>query len=201
MNEKFADIVINHIKKKQELSVSDERICRYGIEGLFSFFIKTAVILVISLFFNLFTEVLIFMLIYGPLRSFGFGIHASKDIYCWITSIIIYIIIPYISAIISITYIIYYSLFIVFSTLMVIYSPADTPKRPLIRANKRKRNQKLLLIFSIIYFIASIFITNNFIDNAMLIAIGLQAVCVNPITYKIFNTQYNNYLYYKTTKV
>ncbi len=201
MNKKFADFVISNIKKKQVLSERDERICRYTLEGLFSFFTKIIVIIVISIFLGTIFETLLLFLLYGFLRSVGFGIHASKDIYCWISSIIIYVITPFAVKFLVIPTETYYICFIIFSILLVIYSPADTPKRPLIRSEKRARNKMLVSFILLIFVLLTILLDSILLENAILISMTLQMVCVIPLTYKIFNTRYNNYLYYKPTMV
>ncbi len=200
MNKKLATYIINNIKRKQTLSHRDEVICLYTLEGLLSAFFKTITILILAVLFNLFFEVLLLMLFYGILRSFAFGLHASKDVYCWISSILIYLISPLLISIIILPNFIFYALFFIFGTLLIIYSPADTPKRPLIRKDKRDRNKIISLVTVLIYFIISILTDIQIINNSILFAVVIQAICVNPIIYKIFNTTYNNYLFYKPNK-
>ncbi len=201
MNEKFASKVLEYIKRSQDITESDERICRYTLEGLFSFFTKVIVIIIISNILGTATETLLLFLLYGLLRTFAFGIHATKDVYCWISSIIIYIISPFIVKYLDLTINLYYIFFIIFTILLVIYSPADTPKRPLIRENKRIRNKFIVSIILLIYSIITIIFFNSLLSNAILIGMLLQTISVIPITYNIFGIKYNNYLYYKSNKV
>ncbi len=201
MKEAFLNFSIKKLKVKNNLSESDERICRYSLEIIYSLVTKISTILLISYLLNIFYESLLLLLFYTILRIFSGGIHASSNLYCWITSIVIYIIIPILIKYGNFENLPYYILLILFSTLLIVYSPSDTEKKPMIREEKRKRNKKITGIITILYLVISIMIDNALIENTIIYAIFLQAICVNPLTYKLFDMQYNNYLYYKSTKV
>lgn len=78
----------------------------------------------------------------------------------------------------------------------ILWAPADTPKKPLIRKKQRLICKIISIIIIILYGIIFTFNTNNLINNAIIYAIIIQSIFINPITYKITNTQFNNYKYY-----
>ena len=88
---------------------------------------------------------------------------------------------------------------IIFTIGILLFSPADTKKRPIINKKRRKIYKILSTIISIIYVILSVIIKNNYIENCLIFSIILQNILISPITYKIFNLPYNNYKEYTKT--
>ena len=78
----------------------------------------------------------------------------------------------------------------------MIYAPADTKKRPLIKRNKRIKFKVLSLMVVALYFILTLLIKNNLIINSLIIGTIIECILVLPITYKAFNMPYNNYKNY-----
>ena len=78
----------------------------------------------------------------------------------------------------------------------MVYAPADTKKRPLIKKNKRIKFKILSLIIVILYFILTLFIKNNLIINSLIIGITIECILILPITYKAFHMPYKNYKNY-----
>lgn len=82
---------------------------------------------------------------------------------------------------------------------MMLFSPADTHKRPIVNKKRRRIYKIISTIISIIYVILSIIIKNAYISNCFIFAIVLQNILISPITYKIFKLPYNNYKEYIKT--
>ena len=80
--------------------------------------------------------------------------------------------------------------------LLVIYAPADTKKKPIINKKRRMKLKYLTLFFSILFSITSIVIKNNFISNCLIISMLLEVILVLPLTYKLLNMPYRNYITY-----
>ena len=170
---------------------------KYGLEAIYLLITKFIVIFAISIILGLWKETLIFLGLFNILRATAFGIHASKSIYCWITSIICFLVIPYISKIAILPNLLFIIASIICIILFTLYAPADTIKRPLINAKKRKIYKIITIITSIIYTSLIFIIKNNIIKNLLLFAMILQVILILPITYKIFKLPYNNYKNYK----
>jgi accessory gene regulator B len=80
---------------------------------------------------------------------------------------------------------------------MIIYSPADTEKRPLINKKKRIVYKVVTIIISIIY-ISIIFIKKDiYLSKILFFSIFLETLLVLPISYKLLGLKYNNYKRYK----
>ena len=169
---------------------------RYGLEGIYLTITKTIVIFTLTLLLGIFKEMLIMLIVFNILRTTGFGIHAKKSWQCWISSLTIFVILPYIAKQIIIPKIIKIILYILSLVVMFLFAPADTVKRPLINKKKRLIWKTLSVFNCLILSAISFYIKDNTISNLLLFGILIEVVLINPITYKIFKLPYNNYKTY-----
>ena len=169
---------------------------RYGLEAIYIFITKGIVVFTISYFLGLLKYTLFFLAIYGFIRTFACGLHASKSWICMIASILIFIIIPYACKTLVINQFIRIFVMIISAILIFIYAPADTKKRPIINKKKRKYLKIISTIISISYIIASFIVKNNIILNSLTFGISLETIMILPVTYKLFKLPYNNYINY-----
>ncbi len=113
-----------------------EQFIRYGLEAIYLSLIKLIPILFFAFVLGLFKESILFLVFYTLLRFFGFGLHSNNGYICFISSAIVFLLLPYLSKIIEIN--LYLKVFITIFCFFcfLLYSPADTKKRPII--NKKK---------------------------------------------------------------
>lgn len=193
MKNKFINGLTNFIAKHKECSDRDIKIIKYGLEGVYNNITKIFFALVIVLIFNCTIEFLCLLFFYFLIRKYSFGIHANSSLVCWLTTIPIYcggsLIIKYFNINIYILFIIWLLSFISF----VLWAPADTPKRPLIHEKTRKKQKIKTCVICVLYFFIIIFLNINILNDAIGIAIFVQSIVINPITYKLTNTPFNNY--------
>lgn len=168
---------------------------RYGLEGIYLSITKFIVISILALKLGLFKEMIVMLIVFNIIRTTGFGIHAKKSIDCWISSTIMFIFFPYISKLLIVPLHIHIIIGIVLLILIVLYSPADTYKRPLIKRKKRIIFKIITSINTLLLIIISFF-TNNTITNLILFGIFTEVILINPLTYKIFRLPYKNYKNY-----
>lgn len=182
---------LNKYNKEQQEEI------KYGLEAIYLLITKFIVIFLISFILGLWKETLLFLGLFNLLRATAFGLHASKSIYCWISSVICFLLIPYIC--LNVIFPIWFFIIgtIICIIMFILYAPADTIKRPLINAKKRKIYKIITIITSIIYTITIFFISNNVIKNSLILSMILQVILILPITYKLFKLPYNNYKHYK----
>lgn len=197
MKEQFVNSSINFIKKYQECDDLKIKKLRYGLEGIYSLFVKLTVVFIIALLSNTLIQTLLFLLFYAGIRTFSFGLHAKSNIACWISTIIIYNVIPLLIKNYNFSDIVGYIIIGASLIGMILWAPADTPKRPLIRKKQRTKCKifsiTVVLIYAIIFYISK----SNLITNTLVYSLIVQSILINPITYKITNTRFNNYKYYK----
>ena len=197
MKEKFIDSSLSFIMKYQQCDDLKIKKLKYGLEGIYSLIIKLTVVIIIACITQTIKETLLFLLFYAGIRTFSFGWHAKSNLACWINTITIYNIIPLLISKITIPNLVGYSIIGIALLSMILWAPADTPKRPLIRKNQRKKSKILSIIVVLFYLIIYIFTNNMLIKNTLSYALFIQIICINPLTYKLTKTQFNNYKYYK----
>lgn len=195
------DLIINSVMKKIEDTNSYNKIklleIRYGLESLYLSITKILVIFVICIIMNTIKELILFLLGFSLLRATGFGLHTKKSWQCWATSIPIFTIIPYLikNFILPIKLLYVTSPILLF--LIILYSPADTEKRPLI--NKKKRNIYKIISFitAFVYILLIFFLNNSYITSVLFYSLLLDVMVINPVSYKLFGLKYKNYLNYE----
>ena len=188
---------ISLVNKTNKYNNTELEEIKYGLESIYLAMTKVVVILFISACIGLFKEAVLFLLIFNLVRATAFGLHASKSIWCWISSSISFLLIPFICKNVIFPTIFYIVASIITVIIFLLYAPADTVKRPLINKKKRKM-YKILSVITALIFISLIFIIDNFlIKNMFIFALILESILILPITYKIFKLPYRNYLNYK----
>lgn len=196
MKKKFLNYSLNIIKEYNP-DIDNIRLdeLRYGLEGFYLTITKLIVIITLSLLLGIFKEMIIMLITFNILRFTGFGLHATKSSICLFSSSLIFIVFPFLSKLISFP--IYFKVILILMAIILIflYSPADTKKRPIINARRRKIYKYLTTINCIILSIISLFLSNIYF-NLIIFGIYSEVIMILPITYKIFKLSYNNYKKY-----
>ena len=195
MKEKFVNSSIKFISKYQECDDLKIKKLNYGLQGIYNLIVKLSIVIIIAIITKTINQTLLFLLFYAGIRTFSYGLHAKSNLACWITTIIIYNIIPYFIKNINFPIYMSYIALIVALISMILWAPADTPKKPLIRKKNRKKCKIISIIVVIIYTIIIFMINNTMITNSITYALIIQSIVINPLTYKITKTQFNNYKY------
>lgn len=196
MKRKFLKLSMKLITDNKHYTDDQLEMIAYGLETIYLVITKSIIIFSLAYVLGIFKEVLILLIAYNVIRSQAFGIHASKSIYCLLSSIIFLVIGALICKYIVIPW--YVMLIIAFGcdVCLLLYAPADTYKRPIINVKKRKRWKLLSFILGIIYTILIVVLKDYSIVNYLLLGMLEAVIMILPITYKIFNLPYNNYKSY-----
>lgn len=169
---------------------------KYGLEVLYISITKLVVILIISLICGLVRETIITIFLFNGIRTYAYGIHAKKSWQCYLSSSLIFVLLPFIF--VKINFSIFQKIMISFFSLIsfILYAPADTHKRPLVNHEHRKKLKYKTIIISLLY-ISIIFLMNNrLIVNLTLLSMVICSFVINPWIYKVFGMPYNNYKTY-----
>ena len=94
MKEKFINSSISLINKYEDCDDLKIKKLKYGLEGIYSLVIKISAVFIIALITKTLKETSLFLLFYAGIRTFSYGIHAKSNLACWITTILIYNIVP-----------------------------------------------------------------------------------------------------------
>lgn len=199
MKNKIIDYCLNIIKKNYP-QYNDEKISiiKYGLESIYLLITKLIIIILLAYLLRLVKELLIFLLIYNIIRTFSFGLHATKSWICLLSSTLIFILIPLMCKYIYLN--IYIKLIIGIILIILFYknAPADTKKRPIINKKRRYFFKITSTLICIIFIILSITTKYIFISNCFIFSLIVQSFIISPTVYKIFGLSYNNYLSYQT---
>lgn len=196
MKKKFLDSSMSLIIKNGQYNEEQLEVIAYGLEAVYLTITKMVVIFLIAFLLGIFKEMILLLVTYNVIRSQAFGIHASKSIYCLISSLIMFIggalfckycVLPFEVIVI---------LALICNVCLLLYAPADTHKRPLVNAKKRKRFKYVSFSLGIIYTVLIIVFRDYSIVNYLLLGMIESIIMILPITYKIFNLPYNNYKTY-----
>lgn len=196
MKKKFLSLSINTITKNGNYTDEEIEIISYGLEAIYLTITKLIIIFSLAYLLGVFKEMILLLITYNIIRSQAFGIHASKSIYCLISSLIVfiggafickYIIFPtWVSIILSLICVV----------CLILYAPADTYKRPLVNTKKRKKFKFISSFLGMVYTIIIMFFYNSSIVNYFLLGMIDATIMILPLTYKIFKLPYNNYKNY-----
>lgn len=184
---------LNFISKYHVYSDEELERISYGLEGLYLTVTKLIVIIGLSLLLNIFKEVAGILILFNIIRYFGFGIHAKKSSECLISSLLCFIVLPYCLLNINLSKEIVLIVGIICTISFIIYAPADTVKRPLKNPKKRMIRKIMTTLIGIVYIILSLIISNSTISTLFIASVIIEAIMINPITYKILGQPYNNY--------
>lgn len=189
--------------KKNNPTYQEEKLeeIRYGLESIYLTYTKIFLIFVLAYFLGIIKETLLLLVTYNIIRTFAFGIHATKSIYCLITSLILFIGGVYVVKYMSLNIYVKAIISIILLICIYKYAPADTYKRPLINERKRKKYKVISTILGIAYVILIIIFNNYIISNYLLIGMLETVIMIHPIVYKIFNLPFDNYKKYKLNTV
>lgn len=201
MKKCFLNSSLKIIKKKYpNISKTKSEEILYGLESFYLTIEKLIVITALAIILGKVKEVFTLIICFNIIRSTAFGLHASKSIYCLITSLTMFVGGVYVCEYVNLSISIKVLLSCATTILIFKYAPADTKKRPLINPQKRKKYKIVSTISAGIATIIIIIFNSNAISNYLLLGLIEATILILPITYNIFNFPYNNYEKYLSIK-
>ena len=106
MKKIFLNMLMKNIDNNK-YTKDEIEIIKYGYESVYITITKILFIILISLLLNIFKEVIIFLLIFNVIRTFAFGLHATKSSICLVSSTLIFIGLPFSAVVFSEEYFTY----------------------------------------------------------------------------------------------
>ena len=144
----FIDKIISTQVEKEIISEQDINIYKYGYVLLYELFVNIVIAVVIGVATNRLGELLVFLLLYVPLRSFCGGWHADKLWKCTIYSNLMLILLC-----VTLSYEIIYSrtiimvlIFIIGIIFVGICAPVGTQTKPISSKEKKVYKKRIILI-------------------------------------------------------
>lgn len=179
----------------RDREVDEDRfaIVKYGVEIFLVNVTKGITVYLAAALLGMIWQTLIVHLSYLIIRRHSFGLHAKTSLGCTITSVVVFVVLPYFVKEVQLSgwMIVLISALILLN--IAIFSPSDTENMPLFNAQKRHelrikstKNSICVLLFVICIPIGSI-------KSLILLGCLLQVILIHPWTYKILKRRYNNY--------
>lgn len=197
MKKKFLNYSVNIIASNYDFDDIRLEEISYGLETLYLTVTKLVVIFGLAYLLGILKEVVLLLLCYNLIRSTAYGLHASKSIYCLISSITLFIGGVYLSKYIATVPLVIKIVLCIISILLLLkYAPADTVKRPLVNAKKRKILKVKCCIKGIVYLILIIYFKDSVVSGYLLCGLVEAILMIHPFVYKIFCLPYDNYKRY-----
>lgn len=187
---------LNVIKKYNNFDDDKLAVIKYGLESIYILITKTIIILLVSYLLGLLKQTVIFLVCYNFIRIPSFGLHATKSWICLVSSLLIFIILPFICTVITIPMYLKIIIGLIGLAFIIKNAPADTYKRPIISKKRRMFFKVCSSIVTITMILFSLFIEDQFLANSLLFSIILQCFMISPTVYKFFKLPYNNYKRY-----
>lgn len=197
MKKKFLAYSTGLIKQHYpETDDTQMEIYRYNLEGFYLTITKALIIIPLAILCGIIKEFLLLIVTYNIIRAQSHGLHATKSWICLLSSTIIFIGMPLLAKVIYIPLYLKIIINVIGLLLMGLYAPADTKKAPIIKKENRRKFKIKSIIYTLLIAILSIVIKDSTISNLLIFAIWIAVVLILPITYRIFNLSYNNYVEY-----
>ncbi len=197
LNEIIALNVSKHLIRYGSIDEYDNEYIYLGVYLISSLITKSCLLLVTSIILSLTEKVFIMAVIFLLIRFFSSGLHMKSSISCTITSLVFYLGGSFIADRISLSNEICLVFLLILGSIIVRYSPADTEKRPILGVDKRKALQIKSGIAVVTIIIINILLGSNIVFKLTTVVYLFQMISVIPITYRIMNENYNNYLNYE----
>lgn len=193
MKSLFLNNSLEFLKRYKDYSDEEIDMLLYGLEGLYLTITKLIVILLVSILLGILKQVIIILFLFNIIRYFGFGVHAGKSRDCLISSLSLFVLLPFILLKVSVSKSIILLLGIIDIIIYLIFAPADTVKRPFFNKKKRIIRKIMTILIGILYLVISLIIDNRDLSVMICIAMMIQSIVVCPISYKLLGQPYNNY--------
>ncbi len=174
-----------------EKSEKDLQIIQYGLEIFFMNIYKLVLIIAIAYYFNVLNITLYTFFLFGIVRTFASGAHATSWLTCTLLSLLTFIALPVAIKYIDLSLYMKVIIFIISFLLLLKYSPADTNKRPIKNKRKRRILRSVSLVICIIYFILSIILNDMLLSNIMIMSLFVASIMTSPPVYKILKNSYS----------
>lgn len=165
MKEKIYNLMIN-FNIKIEKDIYD-----YGI-NIFTTYLKYLVFIIpLSFLLQETTEVFIFIVLFIPIRRFIGGFHFNNLNYCFVSSVVSALLLPYLALHIKFpTHLVFIIIMLTFLLTMYI-GAVDHPNKQLTDTERKKHTRKVILIELIYvnFIFMSKIIDNNYISNMIIV--------------------------------
>lgn len=196
MRTRVVTLILKKIGKEcPEYTEDQMSVVKYGLESLYILITKMIVLTLIASVMGILKEFLIFLILFGVIRSTAFGLHANKSWECYISSFILLVLPAWICLQFEMNFWIQLILGTFAVGYIYKYAPSDTKNRPIVSKKRRRIYKIISTLTALIYVIAS-FYTSEFYANSLISVLLIECIMISPRIYSFFHLPYANYRQY-----
>lgn len=180
--------ITEHLISTNVIGYEDFDLYNYGFFILFSEIFLFVYCLIVGAILKIILPIILFYVFFFVAHRFAGGVHVKTELHCQTITLLFFLVgIVAIKQSSLINYGILNVIYVICAVLLVIFSPADTPQKPL--SNKEKTLfKKITSLIVIVAFIAIVILSKknmNIYASAIIVAIVLQTISV--ICGRLFN--------------
>lgn len=155
---RIAERITEELEDNQIIKSEDRELYAYGLNQGITIILNMITTLCIGLLFGCIVELLVFMVAYIPLRSFAGGYHSKTPLRCYLSSIVMLIIVSVAIQYVTLKIWVYYIIVAVSVMIIAVLAPVEDRNKPLddIEMKVYKRRTIVCLSLEIILFVLSI---------------------------------------------
>ena len=197
LTERLADILTLRLNLKLHKEGLELQKMKLGIEIILINLSKFIVIFSVATYFHLFKETALMLLVFASIKRNAFGLHAKNSMVCTLTSLLLFVAVPYLSYNLRFNNYIVLASFSIIILLLYKYAPGDTESHPLLGEKLRKRLKRESMITGTVLMLIALIIPSEVVKTMITVAVSCEIISILPITYKILNRGYKNYEKYE----
>ncbi len=202
MVEKLSNKILCFLINDDKIDSEKKEVLLFGITRIVEDIPKTIGIVLIGILLNIIKEMLIVTTVIMLYKTFVGGVHAKTNFGCFISSVIFYLAIIYISKFFYFenekVYILLVVLNYIFSLYCIwVYAPADVPEIPKVNEKLRKRTKiSAILMLNAIYIVTLVVIKDSMIQRLVMLSIFSINLMTTRTMYNLFKNEYGYETYF-----
>lgn len=143
---KIAERITEELEDNQIIKSEDRELYVYGFNQGITILLNLITTLCIGLLFGCVVELLVFMAAYIPLRSFAGGYHAKTPLRCYLSSIVMLIIVSVAIQYVTLEIWIHYVIVAVSAIVIAVLAPVEDRNKPLDEIEMKVYKQRTIFI-------------------------------------------------------
>ncbi|MBC6316622.1 accessory gene regulator B family protein [Listeria grandensis] len=179
----------------RDREVDEDRfaIVKYGVEIFLVNVTKGITVYLAAALLGMIWQTLVVHLSYLFIRRHSFGLHAKTSLGCTITSVVMFVVLPYFVKEVQLSDWIIMSISAFILLNIALFSPSDTENMPLFNAQKRHVLRRKSILNTFFILMTLVFIPVEVAKTLILLGACYQVIAIHPMTYKLLKRRYKNY--------
>jgi accessory gene regulator B len=167
--------IFNYLKKQSKLDSLELEKLYLGISVIAFNIFELLLVFIAAFFIGIIKEVLLFSIMFTPLRFTAAGVHCKSNLACIIITLTSYIGASYISVKYPLSIFFACIISVICTVILYKYSPADTESRPILGTEHRKKLKIQTTIIASILILINLLLLNKNIFSLTMFTLILES--------------------------